>query len=119
CSERARGRTAQAGSSSFLNEDSYSTFFMVFNAGRIRAGASRRTDGEPGCFEGAPRYRTNSSSLRRASRTYFESSTMIVPNSRVPHRSTDTIPIGPSPAICKVVYYRDPILFLPTLGVFG
>jgi hypothetical protein len=55
CSDTARGRTAQAESSSSLREYSCSIFFSVASAGCIEAGASRRTDGEPGWFEGSPR----------------------------------------------------------------
>ena len=47
-----------------------------------------RTDGEPGRSECSPRYRTNSSSLRRASRTYCETSTMILLQLRALRRST-------------------------------
>jgi hypothetical protein len=78
CSDRARGRTAQAESSSSLNEYSCSIFFRVSRAGRVETGASRRTDGEPGWFEGLPRYRANSSSVCRGSGTSCEGSTMIV-----------------------------------------
>ena len=60
CSERARGRTAQAGSRSSLNEYSCSIFLRVCGAGRIEAGASRRIDGKLEWFECVPRYRTNS-----------------------------------------------------------
>ena len=56
CWERARGRTAQAESSSSLNEYSCSIFLMVAGAGRIEAGASRRMDGKPEWFECVPRY---------------------------------------------------------------
>jgi hypothetical protein len=87
CSERAKGRTAQAESSSSLNEYSCSIFFSVSNAGCIEAGARRKTDGEPGQFEYSPRYRTNSSSLRRAWRTYCERSTMLV----LPLRSASSV----------------------------
>jgi hypothetical protein len=62
-SERARDRTAQAESSSSLNEYSYSIFFRVYNAGCIEGGARRKTDREPGWFESSPRYSTNSSSF--------------------------------------------------------
>ena len=52
-------------------------FLWLASAGCIEAGASRRTDGEPGWFERSPRYSTNSSSSRRVSRRYSGSSTMI------------------------------------------
>src|SRR5260221_13238683 len=87
-SERARGLTAQDESSSSLNEYSCSIFFMLPNAGCIDAGTRRRTDGEPGWSECSPRYSTNSSSLRRASRTYCETSTTILLQLRALHRST-------------------------------
>src|ERR1700730_12686433 len=78
CSERTRDRTAQAESSSSLNEYSCCIFLRVSGAGCIEAGASRRIDGKPEWFDCAPRYRTISSSVRRASSTYCERSTMIV-----------------------------------------
>src|SRR4029077_1379571 len=68
CSERATGRTAQAESSSSLNEYSCSIFFRVSNDGRVETGASSRTGGESGWTECRLRYKTNSSSWRRGSR---------------------------------------------------
>jgi len=58
---------------------------MLPNAGCIDAGARRRTDGVPGWSECSPRYSTNSSSLRRASRTYCETSTTILLQLRGPY----------------------------------
>jgi hypothetical protein len=72
CWERARGRTAQAGSNSSFSEYSCSIFLRLSSAGRVEAGASKITD------EGLSRYKRNSSSLRRSSRTSAESSTMTV-----------------------------------------
>jgi hypothetical protein len=111
--------TAQDTRGVTLNEYSYSIFFSISNAGCIEAGA-RRTDGEPGWFESSPRYRTNSSSLRCASRTYCESSTMTIPLLGMPRRSNRHIPIGPSPDLYKKSSLpRRAILFLRTLAHNG
>jgi hypothetical protein len=77
CSDTARDRTAQAESSSFPQRIFALYLFSVASAGCIETGASRRIDGEPGWFECSPRYSTNSSSSRRVSRRYSESSTVI------------------------------------------
>jgi hypothetical protein len=55
CWEMARGRTAHAESSSSRKTYSCSIFLRVSSAGRVEAGASRRTDGEPVGFERSPR----------------------------------------------------------------
>ena len=78
CWDRERGRTAHAGSSSFLNKYSCSNFLRLSGAGRVEAVASRRTDGASARL-GRPRDRMNSSSSRSGSRTYSESSTVFVP----------------------------------------
>ena len=83
--ERARGRTAHDRSSSALNEYSCSMLLRLSGAGRVETGASRRTDGASTWFRCWPRYRMNSSSFRRGSSTYPESSTMIVPHFQVLH----------------------------------
>ena len=72
CSERASGRTAQAESSSCRNEYSCSMFRRVVNGGCFEAGVRTRTDGKTRSLEGSPRYRTNSSSMRRGARTYCD-----------------------------------------------
>src|SRR6516225_2785183 len=91
--DKMMGRTAHVGSSSFLNEYSCSIFLRVSSAGRNETGASRRTDGAPACFEW-PRYRMNSSSLRRGSSAYPESSTLFVL-----HQNTSLM-LGMAAAMC-------------------
>src|SRR3981081_3726721 len=83
--ERARGRTAHDRSSSALNEYSCSILLRLSGAGRVETGARRRTDGASTWFGGWPRDKGNSSSFRRGSSTYSESSTMIVLHFHVLH----------------------------------
>jgi hypothetical protein len=78
-SERATGRTAQAESSSPLSEYSFSNLLRGSSAGDVEAAASKRTDGLPPPFEHSPRYRMNSSSVRRGSVTSVERSTNVCP----------------------------------------
>src|SRR5216683_5529812 len=77
CRDNARGRTAHVASSSLLSEYSCSIFLTVSGAGRVEIGASKRMDEGPTSFGILcwPRYRMNSSSLRRASSAYSPSST--------------------------------------------
>ena len=66
-------------------EDPTSILLRLSGAGRVEAGASRRTGGASTWFRCWPRYRMNSSSFRRGSSTYFESSTMTVPHVQMLH----------------------------------
>ncbi len=77
CRESASGRTAHDPSSAVLIEYSCSIRLRLSGAGRVEAGASSRTDGGVASWLGwRPRLRMNASSVRRGSRTYWESSTV-------------------------------------------
>src|ERR1700761_1047220 len=70
-SDRAKGRTAHLVSKSWQSEYSCSIFLRLSNRGCIEAGVSRRTEGTSAALARA-RYRMNSSSSRRHSRTYSD-----------------------------------------------
>src|ERR1700740_3547009 len=80
CQDKARGRIAHAASMSLLNEYSCSIFLTVSGAGRMETGASKRMDGATPSFGFLlrPRYRVNSSSLRKGAKAYSVSSTTLL-----------------------------------------
>src|SRR5262249_30800334 len=94
CSESASGRTAQAESSCSRKAYSRSIFFSVASEGCSEEGARTRIDGSPRSLECSARYRTNSSSLRRGSRTYCDRFTP-PPTAFLPEMSTQLAPRWP------------------------
>src|SRR5215510_15950331 len=94
CSESASGRTAQAESSCSRKAYSRSIFFSVASEGCSEEGARTRIDGSPRSLECSARYRTNSSSLRRGSRTYCDRFTP-PPSAFLPEMSAQLVPRWP------------------------
>src|SRR5579864_9167572 len=71
------GRAAHVASSSFFSEYSCSICLKISGVGSLERVVSRRIEEGLPSFEW-PRYRTKSSSLRRGSSAYAESSTVLV-----------------------------------------